>query len=176
MRHFRRDLTYSDERRFRIPSAGGLKSDCTLILRYLSNSHVADFKARPDEGLFNAKMLAALVKRNFSMGRLRMSILDAPLTDYRPLDAVFSSGMRLDALNLFIHEDTLHGLVETNDFFRLPVVQQLKDFWLIFVRFHFCSSVVFSGGKESVLERMCIFKLKLCGSLMWARYAILLLF
>lgn len=110
-------------------------ADCALILRYLSNSHVADFKAPANEPHFSVQMLAALVDRNFSMGRVQLRILADPLTDYPSLDAVLRSGMRLAALNLWIHEDCLQRLVKLRDFFRLSVVQRLTELKLTLVLF-----------------------------------------
>lgn len=163
LQHFRRDLTYTDIRRFRVPSTAGSTStaaDCAVILRYLSNSHVTDFEAPHYEPRFTFKMLAALVNRNFSMGRMRMRVLDGALTDYRSLDAVFRGGMQLDSLYLWIHEDRLNRLIKTTDFFCLPVIQRLKEFKLRLVHFsYFCSRIVFIG-KMKKLENMFSFKPK----------------
>ncbi|KAH7699249.1 hypothetical protein AAVH_33647, partial [Aphelenchoides avenae] len=108
-------------------------ADCTLILRYLSNSHVEDFKTPTNQPSFSVQMLAALVDRNVSMGQLRLRVMDDPLVAYPSLDAVFRSGMRLDALSLWIHEDYLQRLINTADFFRMPLVQRLKELKLILV-------------------------------------------
>ncbi|KAH7725630.1 hypothetical protein AAVH_06810, partial [Aphelenchoides avenae] len=159
LHHFRRDLPYSDVRRFKIPPTAELEStaaDCARILRCLSNSHVADFKAPPKEPCFTIKMLAALVNRNFSLERLRLRAFNDPLTDYRSLDAVFGGGMRLAAFNLWIHEDCFHHLVKTTDFFRMPAMQRISEFKLLLISF-----VALSRGSKMnttvvVPETFCI--------------------
>ncbi|KAH7666404.1 hypothetical protein AAVH_43237, partial [Aphelenchoides avenae] len=91
--HFRHDLTYTDVRRLKVPCAEGPAGDWALILHNLSNSYVVKLKVPYSDCRFSLKMLAALVDRNFSVGRLRMSALDGPLTDYRSLDAVLGGGI-----------------------------------------------------------------------------------
>ncbi|KAH7708900.1 hypothetical protein AAVH_23839 [Aphelenchoides avenae] len=75
---FRRNLTYSDVRRFKLPYVAGSAAICAMIRRYLSNSHV------DSDGRFSLKMIAALVlTHNCTVDRLRMGTLDGQLTDYR---------------------------------------------------------------------------------------------
>lgn len=80
-------------------------------------------------------MLATLVDRNTSMGRLQMRAFGGPLTDYRSMDAVFGGEMRLGALNLWIREDCRERLIRTTDFLRMTAVQGLTELTLILVRF-----------------------------------------
>ncbi|KAH7709069.1 hypothetical protein AAVH_23650, partial [Aphelenchoides avenae] len=122
---FRRDLQYSDSRRFKLPSKDGPATYCSLVLRYLSNSHLSDFKAPECDSRFVFKMLAALAVRNFSVGALRMCA-DKGLSDYRSMDSLFNGGMRLSSLELRLVETEFFKLVDTTDFFRTPTVQQLK--------------------------------------------------
>lgn len=100
-------------------------------------------------------MLAALADRNVSLGRLKVRFLDGAMTDYRSFDAIFGGGMRLGALKLYMHEDCLHRLIKTTDFFRMPAMQRLSEFKLELVRFPYSSTkVVFSES----LGRMCLLK------------------
>ncbi|KAH7719208.1 hypothetical protein AAVH_13366 [Aphelenchoides avenae] len=125
--HFRRDLTYSNVRRFKLPSAEGAATDCALIRRYLSNSYVTDFKSPYSDGRFSLKMLAALVDRNFTVDRLRVGALDGQLTDYRSMDVVFGGGLRMNALSVAISSQSLASLIKTTEFLRLPTVQGLEE-------------------------------------------------
>ncbi|KAH7693789.1 hypothetical protein AAVH_39172, partial [Aphelenchoides avenae] len=129
--HFRRDLTYTDVRRLKVPCAEGPAADCALILHNLSDSYVVDLKMSYSDSRFSLKMLAALVDRNFSVGRLRMHALDGPLTDYRSLDAVFGGGIRLSALILRIRRKSLASLIKTANFLRMPTIQGLTELRLI---------------------------------------------
>ncbi|KAH7697471.1 hypothetical protein AAVH_35446, partial [Aphelenchoides avenae] len=128
LHHLRRDLTYSDARRFKLPSAEGPAADCVLIRRYLSNSYVTDLKTPYSDGRFSLKMLSALVSNNScSVGRLRLGALDGQLTDYRSMEVVFGGGLHLNALSLSISSLSLAKLIKTTDFLRLPTIQGLTE-------------------------------------------------
>ncbi|KAH7719191.1 hypothetical protein AAVH_13350 [Aphelenchoides avenae] len=89
VRHFRSDLTYSGMRQFKIPSMAGHVTDCALIIRYLSNSHLFILERPGCYPRFAVKMLAALVDRNVSVDTLRMRDGEVSLSDYRSMDTVF---------------------------------------------------------------------------------------
>ncbi|KAH7716652.1 hypothetical protein AAVH_15935 [Aphelenchoides avenae] len=129
--HFRRDLSYTDVRRLKVPGAEGPSTDCALILHNMSNSYVVDLKVPYSNSRFSLKMLAALVDRNFSVGRLRMHALDGPLTDYRSLEVVFCGSLRLGALDLRIRRKSLVNLIKTTNFLRMPTIQGLTELRLI---------------------------------------------
>lgn len=148
LHHFRPDLPYTDVRRLKLPSEAGPAADCALILRYLSNSHVFDFKAPVSDSRFTLRMLAAFVGRNFSVGRLRMCVLDDQLTDYRSINAVFDGGLRLGKLHLRILRKNLAALIKTTDFLRMPTIQELEELKLKLVRFR-----GFNAGTDSSTRR-----------------------
>ncbi|KAH7709306.1 hypothetical protein AAVH_23417 [Aphelenchoides avenae] len=129
--HFRRELSYTDVRRLKVPCAESPAADCALILHNLSNSYVVDLKVPYSNSRFSLKMLAALVDRNFSVGHLRMHALDGPLTDYRSLEVVFCGRMRLGALELRIRRKSLANLIKTTNFLRMPTIQGLTELRLI---------------------------------------------
>ncbi|KAH7720598.1 hypothetical protein AAVH_11929 [Aphelenchoides avenae] len=124
--HIQRDLSYTDMRRFRVPSIAGAENDCALIRRYLVNSHVADLLAPDYDFFFAIKMLADLAGRNFSTGCLRLSAEATRLSDYRSMDAVFGR-MRMSELHLSCAEHRFVELVKTADFFRMPTIQALRE-------------------------------------------------
>lgn len=134
LRHFRSDLLYSDQRRFKIPSEAGPAVDCALIVRHLSDCQLFDFKPPESDAPFTLKMLAALANRNFSIGALRMRTDGGGLSDYRSMNTVFGGGMRLAAIELRLFDHKFTSLVKTTDFFRMPTVQRLKALKLHLVR------------------------------------------
>lgn len=134
LRHFRRELPYSDLRRFKIPSAAGPAADCALVRRYLSNCHVFDFKTPDSDSRFFIQMIAALVDRNFSAETLRMCSRGGGLLDYRSMDIVFDGGLRLETLEMNLFAQEFATLVKTIDFFRTPTVRKLKALKLHLVR------------------------------------------
>lgn len=133
-RHFRRDLPYSDMRRFEIPSEAGPVADCTLIICHLNNSHLFAFKRPDPDSRFVIKMLAALATRNVSVDTLRLLDDDDAFSDYQSVAAVFGGGMRVATLELSLFEHEFTSLVKTIDFFRMSTVRRLKALKLQLVR------------------------------------------
>ncbi|KAH7707827.1 hypothetical protein AAVH_24941 [Aphelenchoides avenae] len=107
---FRRDMTYTDMRCFKMPSTVGAENDCALIRHYLSNTHVTGLLA-PDDYSFVMKMLADLAHRNFSVDRVKLSARAARLSDYRSMDVVFGR-MRMTSLDLNCAEHRFFELVK----------------------------------------------------------------
>lgn len=134
LRRFQSDLTYSDMRRFKVPSEFGPLVDCALIVRHLSNSHLFHFKRPEPSSRFVIKMLAALGDRNFSVGST-LRLWDEELSDYRSMHAAFGGGTRVTTLELSLFEHKFASLVKTTDFFRTSAVQRLKVLKLRLVRF-----------------------------------------
>ncbi|KAH7717309.1 hypothetical protein AAVH_15256 [Aphelenchoides avenae] len=126
VRHFQRDLPYTNVRSFKMPSTAGNESDCALIRYYLSNSHVAELRAPEGDNFpFAIKMLACLAARNFSVGLMHLHARGQRLCDYRSMDAVFG-GMRMAILHLSCDEQQFVGLVKTTDVFRMSAIQGLR--------------------------------------------------
>ncbi|KAH7720600.1 hypothetical protein AAVH_11931 [Aphelenchoides avenae] len=129
MRHLQRELSYTDVRRFTLPSTAGAGDDCALIRHYLGNSHVADMRVREahSAGLFPfaIKMLASLAARNVSVDRMDLRAGAKRLADYRSMDAVFGR-MRMSELHLSCLERCFVELVKTTDFFLMSSVQRLR--------------------------------------------------
>lgn len=130
---FHRELPYRESRRFKIPSEAGIAADCLLACRYLSNSHVADFKAPQYDSRFAFKMIAVLTQHNVSLGTVRMCAKEDGLSDYRSLDTIFNGGMSLAALEIRLFDHQFATLVKTTDFFRRPMVQRLETLKLTLV-------------------------------------------
>ncbi|KAH7707959.1 hypothetical protein AAVH_24797 [Aphelenchoides avenae] len=126
IRHFQRSLPYTEVRRFRMPSTAGAKSDCDLIRRYLSNSHVDDIEAPQADFSFTIKMLASLAACSVTVGRVELNAVAKRLADYRSMDAIFG-GMRMSELHLSCYEHRFVELVKTTDFFRLSTIQGLRE-------------------------------------------------
>ncbi|KAH7712682.1 hypothetical protein AAVH_19987 [Aphelenchoides avenae] len=134
VRHFQRELSYTDVRRFKMPSAAGARSDCALIRHYLSNAHVADLRTPwPYDAPFAIKMLASLAARNFSVGHVNLFAGANRLADYRSMDAVFG-GLRMGSLYLSCQERRFVELVKTTDFLRMATVQRLRELKLTLTR------------------------------------------
>ncbi|KAH7694096.1 hypothetical protein AAVH_38863, partial [Aphelenchoides avenae] len=125
VRHFQRNLSYTDVRRFKLPSTAGAANDCALIRDYLSNAHVADLLTPWNDSPFAIKMLASLATRNFSVGRVGLHAGANRLADYRSMDAVFG-GLRMSSLHLSCEERRFVELVKTTDFLRMATVQRLR--------------------------------------------------
>ncbi|KAH7729759.1 hypothetical protein AAVH_02233 [Aphelenchoides avenae] len=134
LRHRRRDPPFEDVRSLKVNSAEASATDCALIHRFVRNCHIASLWIMPDEARFALKMASALSDWNSSVGRLCLRAEDAPLTDYRSLDAVFGGDLRLTELDLRIGETHLGHLIRTTDFWRLPTVQALSELKLLLVR------------------------------------------
>lgn len=134
LRHFRSELPYSDLRRFKVPSESGPAADCSLVGRYLSNSHLFHLQTPYSDSRFAIKLLAAFANRNVSVETLLMSSCGGGLLDYRSMNVVFDGGMRLATLELHMFEHELATLVKTTDFFRSPTVRKLKELKLHLVR------------------------------------------
>ncbi|KAH7716019.1 hypothetical protein AAVH_16575 [Aphelenchoides avenae] len=128
IRHFQRDLSYTEVRRFKVPSTAGAEYDSALIRHYLSNSHVADLRPAESCFPFSIKMLAGLASQNLSIGHVYLSTDDDDkrLSDYRSMDTIFG-GMRISSLALSCEESCFVELVKTTDFFRMPTVQRLRE-------------------------------------------------
>ncbi|KAH7720594.1 hypothetical protein AAVH_11925 [Aphelenchoides avenae] len=125
IRHRQRSMSYTDVRRFEMPSTAGAVNDCTLIRHYLSNSHVADMLSPSDDFAFSIKMLADLASRNCLVGLVQLSAKAERLADYRSMDAVFG-GLRMSDLYLGCEEDRFVELVKTTYFFRMSTVRKLR--------------------------------------------------
>ncbi|KAH7697461.1 hypothetical protein AAVH_35457, partial [Aphelenchoides avenae] len=126
MRHIQRDLSYTNVRRFEMPSTAGAANDCDLIRRYLGNSHVGDLQATLTDFSFAIKMLASLAARNVSVGSIELLAETERLSDYRSMDAVFG-GMSMSNLCLICDESRFIELVKTADFFRMSSIQRLRE-------------------------------------------------
>ncbi|KAH7708698.1 hypothetical protein AAVH_24024 [Aphelenchoides avenae] len=132
--HFQRDLSYTEVRRFKLPSPAGAENDCGLIRNYLGNcfrlvSNVTDLMAPRFHFTFTIKMLASLTARNVSAGRVVLYAEDKRLSDYRSMDTIFGE-MRINELDLTCEEHRFVELIKTTDFFRTPTVQQLRKLTL----------------------------------------------
>lgn len=127
-------MSYTDVRRFEMPSTAGAVNDCTLIRHYLSNSHVADMLSPSDDFAFSIKMLADLASRNCLVGLVQLSAKAERLADYRSMDAVFG-GLRMSDLYLGCEEDRFVELVKTTYFFRMSTVRKLRLLRLTLVCF-----------------------------------------
>ncbi|KAH7706685.1 hypothetical protein AAVH_26099 [Aphelenchoides avenae] len=140
--HLQRDLSYDDERLFKMPSSTAA-ADTALICRYRSNSHVARLRMPGDSVLylcsrnetdetlrdeyrFAIRMLADVATRNFSVGYLRLYAGDDPLTNYRSMDIILG-GMRIEVLDLWPSEDRFANLIKTTDFFHLRTIHGLRE-------------------------------------------------
>ncbi|KAH7696611.1 hypothetical protein AAVH_36317, partial [Aphelenchoides avenae] len=126
IRHFQRALPYTRVRRFRLPSAAGPKSDCDLIRRYLSNSHVDDIEQPQANFSFTIKMLASLAAGSVTVGRVRLNAVAERLSDYRSIDSIFG-GLRMSDLYLSCYEHRFVELVKITDFFRMSTIQGLRE-------------------------------------------------
>lgn len=145
IRHVQHNLSYTDVRHFKLPSASGAESDCALIRHYLGNSHVVDLVTPSEDIAFAIKMLARLAAHNFSVGRVELQDYTHRLTDYGSMNVVFGK-MQMNELDLSCEEPRLVELVKTTDFFRMSAVQRLRKLKLSLVRF-FQSLALFASVK-----------------------------
>lgn len=138
LRHFLRDAAYVDVRRFKLPSGASPVSDCALIRRHLSNSHISEFllpETDYRDTRFSLRMLAALVDGNVSLGALRLDVVNRFTPDYPSLGTVFGGRMRMDTFEMRAMEHDFVRLVKATDFLRQPTIQGLKKLKLDLVRF-----------------------------------------